>query len=297
MKESLSKIVYHNTYIDRCYDILKSNTFKLTSQLGTGSDQFSDKFYYLSVSRIKFGGYAHTFSKDNNVCMVLDGDKFNQRYKGGPVDYWGQDYKKAGRDSGNIGTAMRQDENEERVFTDDDNIPNAKKYILAIHISINDAPDNEDNSDYYAFLNHANYRELQAMKTMASNGNIPFYVYVDNFSAFKVLDTRKAADLAERKNNINVLVNAFEVDRLEDLPYEFPYKSFIDDMKYYKDYNSTKEYVPDRDLLAQVKNDIHNYRTREEYRGIIVKLSKYMKQAGTRSIEEFLAYLARKFSK
>ena len=133
MKEGLSSIVYHNTHIDNCLDILKTNRFELTTMLGTGSDKFSDKFYYMSFSRVKFGGYAYTLPDNNIVTLILDGSRFNQRYKAGPVDYWGPEFKKAGREQ-SIELGMRQDENEERIFTDDPFIPNAKKYIFGIQI-------------------------------------------------------------------------------------------------------------------------------------------------------------------
>ena len=47
------------------------------------------KPFYLSTSRIKFGGYATKFNETDICTLVLDGDKFNQRYEGNSVDFWG----------------------------------------------------------------------------------------------------------------------------------------------------------------------------------------------------------------
>ena len=95
LKESVSSIVYHTTYPYKAVEICKSNQFILSSSLGTKSDrnlQPDYKPFYLSTSRIKFGGFAMSLSNTTICTLVLDGNKFNQRYSGGSVDYWGEEW-------------------------------------------------------------------------------------------------------------------------------------------------------------------------------------------------------------
>ena len=119
--ESVSSIVYHVTHVSNLEKILKDNQFILSSSLSNEADmrQAHKKFFYLSVSRIKYGGYAlHKDSLDANI--VLDGDKLNQNYEGISVDYWGH------RDN--------RDESEDRILSTKQIIKPASKYIKEIHI-------------------------------------------------------------------------------------------------------------------------------------------------------------------
>ncbi len=289
MLEGLSQILYHNTYINFCYEIVKSDEFKLTTNLGTGADKFTDKFYYLSMSRIKYGGYARSMAEEGLVNMVLDGRKLGQRYKGGPVDYWGIEFRSAAKGD----QKLRNDENEERIFTDDPSIPNARKYILGIHINISGKPegDEEEVSDFSILFNHRYSRELQNLRTMCGNFKIPFFIYVNNFKSFTVLDTRKAMEYKERTNYISALIDIYNnYSNIKDIPYEYPYKIFINGLS-----RADADYM-DPELLTQLSSDIHNYRTHPEYRDLIAELTNIMRKERTRTLKDFLILLAGRLS-
>ncbi len=279
--ESLSKVVFHNTYIERLYNILLSNTFYLTSNLGTDSDKLQKGFYYFSVSRIKFGGYAHSMGESDHVNIVLDGDKFNQRYKGGPVDYWGREMR-TGKDMP-FEYQMRNDENEERIFSDDSEIPDVMSYILEVHISMSDFKNK--------MWEHPSNREFTNIMKICANNKIPYFIYTD-FSAYKLLDKRKALEGYKASvNYITALIDIYKMDsnNIEDISYdEFPYDRIRTAISYGGGMAS-------KDTITQIKNDIHNYRTDPIYRPKIAELTKIMKKEKITSIEELMKIIANKF--
>jgi hypothetical protein len=95
--EGLSHDLYHTTTLNKLVEILGEDRFFLTAAGGTPSDSdINDgKFYFLSMSRIKFGGYNRSMSVDGMVIIDLDGRKLSYNHTGKSVDYWGDDYRRA----------------------------------------------------------------------------------------------------------------------------------------------------------------------------------------------------------
>lgn len=179
--ESVSSIVYHFTRLYNAAQILSDARFQLTVSSGTDTElalQKGNKPYYLSTTRSKVGDYTlHNFFKDG-VVFVLNGDWFNQRYKGGPVDYWGGTRLQ----SSETGLKGRYSEMEDRVFSDKPYIPlpkDPKQVILAVHILYK--PDNDTRRNPY----------MRKLLTKVKQMSIPHYVY-DDEKAFVLQDTRKA---------------------------------------------------------------------------------------------------------
>ena len=293
LKERISSIVYHGTYIHRLYDILKTNEFHLTSNLGTSSDQIGgDYFYYLSVARIKFGGYMRSFSLANACILVLDGDKFNNRYKGGPVDYWGREFRSA---SDSLEGKLRNDENEERIFSDNDTIPKAMSYIKEIHISMSDfKADNED--DFFEIVvEHDDYQTVKNIARLALSEGIPVYIYA-NPSAFQSLDTRKAKTEIVKPDLVLALVQIYNNFTMKDLKnyaaYEYSLKNLAKYMNYYLAGDPAWGF--DKDTIASLKADIHNARSNSDERQNIAKLTNIMKKEKVRTIEDLLVAVANK---
>lgn len=137
--ERVSSVVYHFCGVNSCYHICDSNEFILSSVFRGSADSEVNRGagYYLSLTRQS--SHKLGFSRTKDVRIQLDGDALNQRYKGGPVDYWGvsmgkQYYYK--KDSGNdyLGKQQSRTENEDRVFSNEPVIPNASRYIVRIDI-------------------------------------------------------------------------------------------------------------------------------------------------------------------
>lgn len=282
LPESLSSEVYHYTNTQRALNIINSNKFYLTSNLGTSADQIggSEKYYYLSVSRVKWGGYARSdfYEKRSAVILVLDGRRFNHRYKGGAVDYWGREFRK-----GSISKhyKLRNDENEERVFSDKPSIPSAIDYIKEVHVYLN-----PDSSEYD--------RYAHTLIKVASENNIDTYYYMGDDKSFKLLNKNKAH---------------------KDIPYERGLRGFtkfvgavldndileIKDSEWYfllnyiaesaRDEEDVKLYVKDnrqlRDRISSVEADIHNLRSADiGARVYLHRLTRYMKKLKVRSMNE-----------
>ena len=140
--------VYHYTY--NIKDILQSNTINLSSSLGTSADKYSDKFFFLSLSRTP--GVNIGYGRFHNSRLVLDGNKLNQNFKSIPVDYWGD--KRGDVD---------RSEYEDRIISDKPTIDNISKYIIRIEI-VDSEPKRK-----------RNYQLLQ----LAKERNIPIFFYLN----------------------------------------------------------------------------------------------------------------------
>lgn len=175
--ESLSRVAYHYTGLGAANKILQSGNFELSAAPGSIEQQYAPpgKPYFLSTTRTKTGGY-HTGGKWRGVMFVLDGNWFNQRYRSGPIDYWG-----------NRGTGMRASEAEDRVFSAEPTIPIGG--VSAVHVFVaGDQPDDENLK--------ANRAVARQVMIAAKTRGIPAYFY-NNHDAWLAQDTRKTADVSQ----------------------------------------------------------------------------------------------------
>jgi hypothetical protein len=119
LTEALSDVVWHFTRMDYAKKIIEQNKFELSIITGADISKFGgDKQYYLSTARQKWGGYGAI----KDCRFELDGRKLSQRYKGGAIDYWGG------------GPKTR--EYEDRLYSTEPTIPNAKNYIKRVDILV-----------------------------------------------------------------------------------------------------------------------------------------------------------------
>lgn len=174
--EGVSHEVYHYTRINVAADILSDGVFKLTSVVGHTSDANlvpAGYSYYLSTTRSKVGGY-HKHPGADAVLFVLDGTWYNRRYRGGPVEYWGDRHNLYGRES----------EAEDRIFSKDPTIPITGVKELHIYFS----PKSEDVGQYARSV-------MESCKSLS----IPVYLYNDP-AAWLLQDTRKCVSIASLKH-------------------------------------------------------------------------------------------------
>lgn len=292
MKERVTSTVYHTTTVNNCLDILKTNRFDLTTNLGTSADQRGQKFYYFSVSRVKYGGYARSMNFKNMVNLVLDGDLFNQKYKGVQVDYWGPGFR-----IGNTSDMkLRNDENEERVVTDDPSIKNAKKYIKEVHIIFTDnnykMPD--DNEKIYKELFENRYYDIQGIKDMCGNANIGFYLYY-NPRDFIIHNKKNTLQLSNYTNYLKALVNVDKFTKWEDFD-KFDNRQYSTIQRvFYGVWETGRLVYPYDDVKISIENDIHNNRSKASMRPLIADFTNLMKKYKTRSIDDLFIKMAEKF--
>jgi len=253
LNESVSSQIFRFIPLGRLDNLLTTNTFNLAPS--QGANKFSNKFNYLSVSRIKFGGYARNNTYKSGVILELDGRKFNNKFKGGPVDYWGKDFAKTGTKQ----QKMTTDENEERIFSDKNTIPNASSYIKAVHILI----DKEKKFD----------SEIVKLRKKCALKGLSCYVY-DDINAFKTLNKKKA--LKEHKE---ARIGSYKIKDIIDIYNGKATKKQKDEISKYM-------YIYQKDLLSGIKNEIHNFYHDEG--PLIQQFNDIKKKEKERDTEKFL---------
>lgn len=283
IKEGASSVLYHFTNVRNLINILSTNTFNLTTNIGTTSDKIgADKSYYMSFTRTKsvIQGYGRGFRFNGAVRIKLDGQKLSQNYKIKPVDYW--QYPKTLY----IMKQLSGDEMEDRLVTDKDEIVNANKYIISIDILI--TKDNTVN---------------QKLIDLAKDLNIQLYFFND--------EKDFASGLTQRAINPNVnndTIENREYIRLDNIAGALTYKNpdkyqevlnvigdkwkiQIDDyhkklsyyLRYDNDYNLT-------DITRSIEADINNQKREPNklLRYIIRELALDMKKTNSKSIKDYL---------
>ena len=253
LNESVSSQIFRFIPLNRLNELLTSDTFVLAPS--QGANKFSNKFNYLSVSRIKFGGYARSSTYKSGVIMELDGKKFNTKFKGGPVDYWGKDFSK----KGTAEQKMKTDENEERIFSDKNTIPNASSYIKAIHILV------EDDKKFDT--------KIVSLRKKCELKGIPCFVY-DDKSVFKTLNKKKAM-----KEHKKARIGAYKIKDIVDI-----YNGKATDEQ---EQNISKyQYTYQKELFTGIKNEVHNFYHEEG--ALIQKFNDMKKKEKKKDTEEFI---------
>lgn len=145
LNERVSPVIFHFCELGSLWRICEENQFVLSSGYRGYADANINqgKPFYLSCTRQMDGRQGYSSNQD--VRIELDGDLLNQRYKGGPVDYWGtilgkQQYYQQRR----IPSTQSRTENEDRIFSSEPIIKDAIKYIKRIDILIKENRENYD---------------------------------------------------------------------------------------------------------------------------------------------------------
>ena len=272
IRESLSKVVYHMTYVDNAIRILSTDEFRLTSSLGTQSDALFEKYhYYMSFSSVKFGGYARVKEGPGLAILVLDGDALNERYRGAPVDYWGREGRPNDLSSDEAKDRfLKHDENEERLFSNVPTIKAASKYVKEIHVYLGST------DDEYA----ETWSKARELTNWSKAIGIPSYYYSDK-QAFRAQAKSKAKYSAVKSATyVDAIIALCERD-LADIPNEFPYDRAKDAI-----YGGFRA----KDFLAALEADVHNMRTDDPFRGQISRLSKLIMKTKSKDVKGLLAY-------
>lgn len=296
LHEGISQILYHLTDISKTLSILDKDKFILSTDLGTESDQLhkGKKFkpFFLSTSRIKYGGYTMSFGKNPTyplVNIVLDGTALSHNYSGHSVDYWGREWRK------NIGdySYLRNNENEDRIFSDKGTIENAHKFIKEVHIFLGGdlikflKYDEESNkmSENEQRICYQHLKDIGHIISLCRIYNIYFFVY-DNFNAFKVLNkNKKIAKRFDISSYDNRIENYNELFVKND-------KSELSDGAEKELYNLLY-YNWNGDAFQTLKNEIHNLSKSDETikKRSIHSFVKYMHKYKLKSIKDVIQFL------
>lgn len=155
--ESLTSTLFYYTSLKSAYKIMKGNKINLTPTIknSTEKELGSNKFYFMSLTRSRLGGYH----KDNSsgVLFKIDGQKLNNKYSGKAIDYW---------NSGSI-PIPGEHEMEDRLFTDQSSIE-IMQYVEEISVLV-----------ATAYGTHENPYVIPIYK-LAKQYGIPVHVYDNN---------------------------------------------------------------------------------------------------------------------
>lgn len=298
----LSPVLYHFTDLLRATKIMEDGEFMLSPAVGTGADKVHNtKLYFLSCSRIKFGGYARSKTSQTGVEFTLDGRRLSHKYSGSPVDYWGEYWRESVKNMGGnpndvIESFLSKDENEDRIFSDDPSIPT--DYVTEVHILFAAGPESEHYDKWYP--------NLVKLMRICKTSNIPCFVY-DNVQDFKTHRKSNSIDFSEVPRYVSEPVER------ESRP-QFPPRGYDEYLKVYHarkkedlDTSSSSRLAYDlayayefrlQELAKSLEADIHNSRTgRDGDRKEIAKVLALFKKEGCKDAREFIDVLAGKARK
>lgn len=154
LTEKISGVVYHYTNLPNAVEVLSSGNFALShivgSRLETGVS--AEKYpYYMSLTRSLTGDFHQSAS--SGVMFNINGDYYNQRFRGGAVDWHYGSSRKSG--AGEL---------EDRIFSKKSEIP-AIPAITAVHVLYNPADPSED---------------VKTIISLAEKNKLLVYVYKDS---------------------------------------------------------------------------------------------------------------------
>jgi len=288
INEGASPILYHFTNVNKLINILSTNSFYLTSNIGSKADQIAgDKAYYMSFSRSKSikQGYGTKFRFNGDARIKIDGQKLTQNYKVKSIDYW--QYPK----TPDMIKYPSSDEMEDRVISDNDEIPNANKYILSIDILIE--PDKTVN---------------QKLIDLAKELNIKLYFF-DNEKDFasglpkrsiqpNMDDNDEENSISDYAFNLDTIIGALTYKNLDKYKEVLntignQWKEKIDD--YHKKLNYYLRPNDDyylSDLTASLNSAIHNARSNSNklLRYAIKELALDMRKNNAKTIKDYLTH-------
>ncbi len=285
LQEGLSRILYHYTGYTSAIEILKSGKFLLTSALGTEADRSinNNKIFYLSTTRTIVGRY-HTNSP-YGVLFQLNGQCYNSKVSGIPVDYWGDrkpEYSKNG---------SNQSEAEDRIVSNHNELPIGKG-IECIHIFF-DLNQKTPNTEIYK-------ARIQQIATLANERNIPLKIYTNKkdikflknplnditelFPSNNNSDERQANGNTFHYNRIPSLL-----DNIFSLIVKKSADELTDDEK--KLLRRIDTYGVD-DFVRVLSADMHNSKSPVSHNYVSnVRLSKELKKLNIHSLSDFKKYI------
>jgi hypothetical protein len=291
-----SPILYHYTSINNALEVLEKGYFWLTPAIATKSDFVpNSKLYFLSCSRIKFGGYARAKTYKCGVEFVLDGRKLANRYSGSPIDYWGESWREIAKKGGGpdaIEQFLQSDENEDRVYSDEAKI--SSDYITEAHIFM--AKDIGDRHELY-------YSLILKMMLICKRDGIECYLY-DNKDYFRTHRTDKAVPFSSLEkptktkewgssrdwgsNDSDVYQIIYYARNYEDIE-----NKRAKDMVWYL--SGGTQGLRFDDYVKSLENLIHNSRSGGDSRKAeVAKLMKLFKKHGCTTVRDFMEVLVEK---
>ena len=247
-------IYYH--YTGSLHDILMSDSFELSNAFLKSSEskllpKGFDKPYYLSMSRNPSGSYKAS------QLLVLDGDRLSQRYQIIPTNYWDK--------RSNNGSS----EMEDRLWSKEPFIENARSYIKEIHLYIpEERLYDKDNPIIPSVLEYS---------------KIPFYIYTNRKDLF-LMNKKKALEI----KNFEDLGTKFRLRGRDE--YYLALLEFLETGKASKHFPFGRLRSYKNDFINSIGADLHNMASEKGvlYRELNRRLNLLIKKSGETDLREFL---------
>ena len=237
------------------------------------------KLYFLSTSRIKFGGYSLSefYNKNIGIILVLDGNKLSERMSNRSVDYWGKNFRGVGdTQEKRKYTEMKYNENEERFFSDTPFLAPLNKYVKAIYVYCPAyEKDYKDRTDEESDL----FFKVIKMAKRASSLRVPFFV-TGKESEFKVLkgEELKSADYG------TIIPDLIHAIKTKTPPTN-------KNLKFLKDYSYYKNESIFRERAKEIHGDLRNMMDLEK--DVMHEFLELMRKSGNRDISSFLKWTSK----
>lgn len=326
LKERISDIVYHATYLDKGLSILKQDAFVLATVTGTKSEKEKNKGknYYMSLARSMSSGYSLFRNPEQKIFFKLDGKLLGNNLKGGPIDYYDGSHM---RDISN----MTNKEIEDRIFSDKPKIENASKYIEEVYIFLGKQKYKWDKDEkgiptgtstsWYELESTLSDKTkniiLQILVLLKKRG-IPFYIYFNKSDLLsnnkKNAINFKQLNLGDREGNLKYRYYRSDVKKYNYLeePQLLVYLYYFNNInkiknivpKKYKDSVETKVYNITRlhkndflmsEYIRSLKGDIHNEKSKNN--NYINRLNKIMRDEKLTNLEDLITLISKKWDK
>lgn len=299
LTEAVSSVVYHYTNLDAASKILTTGQFALSSTLGSIEEKYAPKGYpyFLSTTRTRRGGYHSNAIGDGAAMFNLDGNYYNQRYKGGPIDYWGDRHNDYGRTA----------EAEDRIFSKEPTMPIGG--ITSVHIFVkplNPATVPGSSNDKWARDSLSSYgARARTALLAAKKAGIPAYLYEDR-TGWVNQDPKARIAITGSRETLRGQIPMYN-------PSHPPRQWMAKWLELiYKDSTAalSKENASDlhslvyddpywlKEMIASLASDLSNARkpSAGADREVAVKIISYMKRNGLHTVSDFILALRKKWT-
>lgn len=308
--EGLSSLVYHFTGIQNILKILEQDKLIASGAMANvadGGSQNRNKHFYVSFQRSRSAqiGYAGN-TGGGGCCIEFDGQALNSKYKGTAIDYWqrGKDPKVNGLGKSGV---MSSNELEDRLVLDTPYVPNARRYIKSIHVTVRENQGREyyDKLDKYCkrldipvyfyatdedFRNGFKQRAVPLEQIEIKEPDYKHGEYVQDDLSDAIFNLKGVVPFFVYKdqNNIELLKKILPNPEFEDLYDKFTMSNL--DYHYLSKRNGEYDQHYIKELKQRLYTDVSNFRTTKnplllEFSRI---LSKELRRYGANSVIEWV---------
>lgn len=287
LEESISDIVFHSTHMRHFVEILKTNTFTLSAAFSTGAEVEinKNKFFFLSTTRTRTGKYHQGSS--GIAFIKLDGRKLRHNYAGAAVDYWGADYRQYD------GGAYEQ---EDRIMSDKNKIPNATKYILGVDFVLDYKPDKRS------------IRNLAKIIISLKKLNIPVRIFENSRDLVSQSNSISIDDLLQRFDSLDGDSSPNKYHNFRRRPSNSRHHDYVIALYHALKFDTDmKLNNDDRNAITQlvrtimmndlggISADLHNARSNPRYNNLMIDITKMLRKLGFTDWKSATKYIEQKW--